>query len=126
MPDFVARTNVDLVAVTIGNVHGRYAVQPPQLDLPRLDAIRKATDRCGGVPPSLSLSSLRVAAWVMRDAPPIISIVHMSLTINSLLVLHGASGLPPPLVRETIARGVCKFNVNTEVREAAMRVVRGG
>lgn len=45
VPDFVARTNVDLVAVTIGNVHGRYAVQPPQLDMPRLEAIRKATDR---------------------------------------------------------------------------------
>ena len=46
-------------------------------------------------------------------------------TQNSLLVLHGASGLPPALVHETIKRGVCKFNVNTEVRAAAMRVVKG-
>lgn len=44
---------------------------------------------------------------------------------HSLLVLHGASGLPPALVHETIKRGVCKFNVNTEVRAAAMRVVKG-
>lgn len=46
VPDFVARTAVDLLACTIGNVHGNYAVQPPQLDLPRLEAIRGATDRC--------------------------------------------------------------------------------
>jgi len=34
------------------------------------------------------------------------------------LVLHGASGLPAPLVQRAIALGVCKFNVNTELREA--------
>lgn len=34
------------------------------------------------------------------------------------LVLHGASGLPEPLVRRAIELGVCKFNVNTEVRQA--------
>ena len=36
------------------------------------------------------------------------------------LVLHGASGLPPDVVRRTIQLGVCKLNVNTEVREAYM------
>lgn len=89
VPNFVARTGVDLVAVTIGNVHGRYATNPPVLDLQRLADIRKVTDRP--------------------------------------LVLHGASGLPPSLVHATMKiGGVCKFNVNTEVREAAMRVVREG
>jgi tagatose 1,6-diphosphate aldolase GatY/KbaY len=34
------------------------------------------------------------------------------------LVLHGASGLPESAVRRSIELGVCKFNVNTEVREA--------
>lgn len=34
------------------------------------------------------------------------------------LVLHGASGLPEALVRRAIALGVCKLNVNTEVRAA--------
>ncbi|XP_065018093.1 uncharacterized protein LOC135644453 [Musa acuminata AAA Group] len=34
------------------------------------------------------------------------------------LVLHGASGLPSDLVKECIALGVRKFNVNTEVRSA--------
>jgi tagatose 1,6-diphosphate aldolase GatY/KbaY len=34
------------------------------------------------------------------------------------LVLHGASGLPASLVRRAIELGVCKLNVNTEVRDA--------
>jgi tagatose 1,6-diphosphate aldolase GatY/KbaY len=40
------------------------------------------------------------------------------------LVLHGASGLPEPLVRRAIAAGVCKFNVNTEMRAAYMDALR--
>jgi tagatose 1,6-diphosphate aldolase GatY/KbaY len=39
---------------------------------------------------------------------------------NHPLVLHGASGLSTAIVRRTIELGVCKFNVNTEVREAYM------
>ncbi|XP_042417589.1 uncharacterized protein LOC122006232 isoform X1 [Zingiber officinale] len=43
-----------------------------------------------------------------------------ALTMNKgvHLVLHGASGLPSDLVKECIALGVRKFNVNTEVRNA--------
>jgi tagatose 1,6-diphosphate aldolase GatY/KbaY len=40
------------------------------------------------------------------------------------LVLHGASGLPEAMVRQAIALGVCKFNVNTEVREAYIQALR--
>lgn len=39
------------------------------------------------------------------------------------LVLHGASGLPADTIGRTIALGVCKFNVNTEVREAYMQTL---
>ena len=41
------------------------------------------------------------------------------------LVLHGASGLPAPMVQQAIALGVRKFNVNTEVREAYVEALRG-
>jgi tagatose 1,6-diphosphate aldolase GatY/KbaY len=40
------------------------------------------------------------------------------------LVLHGASGLPESLVRRAIEAGVCKFNVNTEVRNAFVQSLR--
>lgn len=40
------------------------------------------------------------------------------------LVLHGASGLSEAMVRQAITLGVCKFNVNTEVREAYIQALR--
>lgn len=42
------------------------------------------------------------------------------------LVLHGASGLGETLVRCSIELGICKFNVNTEVREAYLDALREG
>ena len=81
---FLAATGVEALAVTVGNVHGRYAKSPPDLDWARLDAVR---GEAGGVP----------------------------------LVLHGASGLPEDYLRRARAAGVAKFNVNTEVRAAAVR-----
>ncbi|HXT36658.1 MAG TPA: class II fructose-bisphosphate aldolase [Chloroflexota bacterium] len=83
--DFVARTEVDALAVCIGNVHGPYRGEP-RLDFPRLAAIREV--------------------------------------VTVPLVLHGASGLPDPLVRRAFASGVCKLNVNTEPRAAYMDALR--
>jgi len=34
------------------------------------------------------------------------------------LVLHGTSGLPDEMIEQAVALGVCKFNINTEVRTA--------
>jgi len=45
--EFLAKTQVDALAVTIGNVHGRYAINPPVLDWARLDAVRA---EAGGIP----------------------------------------------------------------------------
>lgn len=75
---FVARTACDCLAVSIGNVHGRYA-SPPHLDWDRLERIRSLVD----VP----------------------------------LSLHGASGLPDADVRRAVGLGICKVNVNAELRE---------
>ncbi|BAU40861.1 ketose-bisphosphate aldolase [Leptolyngbya sp. O-77] len=41
------------------------------------------------------------------------------------LVLHGASGLPAEMISRSIQLGVCKFNVNTEVRQAYMATLAG-
>ncbi|BBN02755.1 fructose-bisphosphate aldolase, class II [Marchantia polymorpha subsp. ruderalis] len=43
---------------------------------------------------------------------------------NAVLVLHGASGVPDRDVKACIDRGVVKFNVNTEVREAYMDIFK--
>jgi tagatose 1,6-diphosphate aldolase GatY/KbaY len=47
-------------------------------------------------------------------------------TVPIPLVLHGASGLPAPLVRRAIELGVCKLNVNTEVRDAYLDALADG
>jgi len=77
--EFAARTNVQALAVCIGNVHGHYATEP-RLDYDRLARI---TER-----------------------------------VSVPLVLHGASGLPDAMVVRCIEFGICKLNVNTEVRDA--------
>ena len=76
--EFVAESGVDFLAVTIGNVHGKYHGEP-KLEFDRLAKIRQQLE----IP----------------------------------LVLHGASGLPANMIHQSIELGVCKFNVNSEVRK---------
>jgi len=83
--EFVARTGVDALAVSVGTVHGLYKGEP-HIDLPRLAAIQAQ--------------------------------VHIPL------VLHGGTGVPANLLREAIARGVAKVNVNTEISLAAVARIR--
>lgn len=40
------------------------------------------------------------------------------------LVLHGASGLPGDQIEQSIELGICKFNVNTEVRRAFLSALQ--
>ncbi|CAM9857283.1 unnamed protein product, partial [Discosporangium mesarthrocarpum] len=98
--EFLEKTGADVLAVTIGNVHGKYACPDPTLDFPRLDAIRQETGVATPAP-------IRPAPGPLGTAP-------------GLFALHGASGLPPGVVQKAIARGVCKLNVNTEAREAVL------
>ena len=85
---FVAETGVDMLAVCVGNVHGKYPPAGPQLDLSRLRAIR---DR------------------VPADVP---------------LVLHGVSGLGGDVLRACVGTGCAKFNVNTDVRQRYLGILR--
>jgi tagatose 1,6-diphosphate aldolase GatY/KbaY len=43
---------------------------------------------------------------------------------NYPLVLHGASGLPSEMIARAMDEGVCKFNVNTDLRHASMNAIR--
>ena len=53
-----------------------------------------------------------------------LSLIRHKVSDHVPLVLHGASGLDPHLLRECMTRGVCKFNVNTDLRSAAMTATR--
>lgn len=106
VPDFLSKTRADILAVTVGNVHGRYARSDPRLDLPRLRLLKDAAARAS-FPPASSLLGLGAAGS---------GVGHR----GTLLAMHGASGLPDSQVQASIALGVCKFNVNTEVRAAGV------
>ena len=54
--------------------------------------------------------------------PDLISILKKELGIP--LVLHGASGLDIAVIRDCIARGICKVNIATDFRIAYTRAVR--
>ncbi|MEL6381447.1 MAG: class II fructose-bisphosphate aldolase [Cyanobacteria bacterium J06626_18] len=83
--EFVEKSGVDFLAVTIGNVHGQYYSEP-RLDFERLAKVRQQ--------------------------------------LETPLVLHGASGLPALMIQRSIELGVCKFNVNTEVRQKYLQFWR--
>jgi tagatose 1,6-diphosphate aldolase GatY/KbaY len=44
--------------------------------------------------------------------------------LNVPLVLHGASGLEDEVIRDCVARGICKVNIATELRIAYTQAVR--
>ncbi len=88
---FVKETQVEMLAVTIGNVHGKYAMNPPQLDFARLQEIRQQL---------------------------------FNQNCQPFLVLHGASGLPSDLIQQCIQSDVVKFNVNTDLRTAALHFMK--
>lgn len=101
--------------MTVGNVHGKYANPDPKLDLPRLERIRDIS-ACSSYSPLLSSRQ----AHTFEAGGGVIG------NHGTLLALHGASGLPSSQVRGSIDLGVCKFNVNTEVRAAAVEFLLGG
>lgn len=82
---FVQETQVDSLAVIIGNTHGM-AAQEPRLFLDRLAAIKEK--------------------------------------VNLPLVLHGGSGIVSEDIRQAIELGICKINVNTELRLAFTQGLR--
>lgn len=93
--EFLSQTKVDMLAVTIGNVHGKYS-KPPALDFQRLRQILQIIE-------SSKCSNIR----------------------ETHLVLHGASGLPPNQIHQSIHDGkICKFNVNTDLRSASLSTTR--
>jgi len=44
--------------------------------------------------------------------------------VDTPIVLHGSSGVPDDTIREAIARGVAKINIDTNIREAFMAAAK--
>lgn len=107
--DFVKRSGCDSLAIAIGTSHGAYKFKgEPKLDFERL---KKITDLLPGFPLVLHGASTVIPEFVAMcnkyggDIP-------------------GAQGVPEHMLREAAKYGVCKINIDTDLRLAMTAEIR--
>jgi len=106
--EFVEKTGVDFLAIAIGTSHGAYKFKgEPKIDIERLKQIRERVD----IPLVLHGAS-SVPEWVLERA------------IRYGAKLHGARGVPEDAIREAIKNGICKVNIDTDIRLALIGAIR--
>lgn len=107
--DFVRRTQCDSLAVAIGTSHGAYKFKgEARLDFPRLEAI---SAKLPGYP-----LVLHGASSVPQE------FVELCNTYGGQV--GGARGVPEEMLRKAAGMGVCKINVDTDIRLALTASIR--
>jgi fructose-bisphosphate aldolase class II len=107
--EFVQRTGCDSLAVAIGTSHGAYKFKAePRLDFERLETIT-------GLLPDYPLV-LHGASSVPQE------FIDMANQYGGQIA--GAKGVPENLLRQAAASGVCKINIDTDIRLAVTASVR--
>lgn len=107
--EFVERTGVDSLAIAIGTSHGAYKFKgEPYLDFERLKEIHK----------------------LIPDTP---LVLHGASTVLPEFVdrcnqfggeIPGAQGVPEDMIRESTKWGICKVNIDTDLRLAMTAEIR--
>lgn len=107
--EFVERTGVDSLAIAIGTSHGAYKFKgKPNLDFERLKTIHR----------------------LIPDTP---LVLHGASTVLSEFVdkcnqyggnIPGAQGVPEDMIKEAAKYGICKVNIDTDLRLALTAEVR--
>ena len=107
--EFVERTGVDSLAIAIGTSHGAYKFKgKPELDFPRLE---KITNMLPGFP------------LVLHGASTVIpEFVEECNTYGGKLA--GAQGCPEDMLKKAGTFGVCKINIDTDLRLAMTASIR--
>ncbi len=107
--DYVEKTKIDSLAVAIGTSHGAYKFKgEPRLDFDRLD---KLTNTLKGFP------------LVLHGASSVIpEFVEMCNQYGGKL--PGARGIPEDMIAKAVTYGVCKVNIDTDLRLAMTAVIR--
>ena len=107
--EFVERSGCDSLAIAIGTSHGAYKFSgEPRLDFERLDTISK---RLPGYP-----LVLHGASSVPQE------FVEMANAYGGKVA--GAQGVPEAVLRKAAASGVCKINIDTDIRLAMTASIR--
>jgi fructose-bisphosphate aldolase class II len=107
--DFVLRSGCDSLAIAIGTSHGAYKFKgEPKLDFERLEKITN----------------------LLPDYP---LVLHGASTVIPEFVamcnayggdIPGAQGVPEEMLRQAAALGVCKINIDTDLRLAMTAAIR--
>lgn len=107
--EFVERTGVDSLAIAIGTSHGAYKFKGnPQLDFERLETIEKLLP---GFPLVLHGSSSVPKEFV-------------DLCNKYGGKIPGAAGVPEEMLKKASQMGVCKINIDTDLRLAMTACIR--
>ncbi len=107
--EFVERTGVDSLAVAIGTSHGAYKFKgEPYLDFERLKKIHALIPETPLV--------LHGASTVLRE--------FVDLCNQYGGDIPGAQGVPEAMILEAVKHGVCKVNIDTDLRLAMTASIR--
>ncbi len=107
--EFVERTGVDSLAIAIGTSHGAYKFKgTPRLDYERLD---KISSLLPGFPLVLHGASTVLPEFV-------------ALCNEFGGKIDGAQGVPEDMLRKAALSGVCKINIDTDLRLAMTASIR--
>jgi fructose-bisphosphate aldolase class II len=107
--EFVQRSGCDSLAIAIGTSHGAYKFKgEPRLDFARLE---KITALLPGYPLVLHGASSVLPEFV-------------AMANQHGGKISGARGIPEDMLRKAAAQGVCKINIDTDLRLAMTATIR--
>src|SRR5574344_983347 len=109
--DFVKKTGVDSLAISIGTSHGAYKFKPGQIPKIRLDNLHEIEKRIPGFPIVLHGSSS-----VPQDI--VAEINHYGGKLKDSI------GIPEEQLREAAKSAVCKINIDSDGRLAMTAAIR--
>jgi fructose-bisphosphate aldolase class II len=106
--EFVKRTGVDALAIAVGTSHGAYKFK---------GAANLALDR-------ISEIASRVKALLVLHGASGVKQENVDLANTFGAAIKGAKGVPAEAIVEAVRRGICKVNIDTDMRIAFTAYVR--
>jgi len=106
--EFVKRTGVDALAIAVGTSHGAYKFKgEAQLALDRISEI-----------------AARVSVLIVLHGASGVKQENVDLANKHGAAIKGAKGVPDTAIVEAIRQGICKVNIDTDMRIAFTAHVR--
>ena len=109
--EFVAKTGVDSLAITIGTSHGAYKFKPGQKPRLRFDILEEVQRRIEGFP-----IVLHGASSVPQE--------YVALVNKFGGAMPDAIGIPEEMLRKAAQMAVCKINIDSDLRICMTAAVR--